>query len=599
MKKLAIFVFLPLLGACAQIQESAAAVEEAFGTTGALLTTTPYKKSELSPVADRRFDQLVEIYFDTNFALNPARGTRAGFHRYDSQTGGYTKAEIEKAIEIYKQLDRDLSELDVHSLSAARPIDWEILSNRVKGALLDLQEIRHYERDPSYYLGLISEGAFSLTARNFASEETRLQALVARLKTAPIILDHAKLNLKNPPRIYTEIAIDQADGAVRFFENEVRQAFSGKISAQWRSSFEEANSRTVEALRNYRNWLEKSLLEESHGNYAIGGTVFRKKLLYDEMVDMSVESLVAKGEEELGRLATRARELANQIQPGARVQDIIASMSKNHPAPASLVSKTQSGLEEIRNFCIQKGIVRFPNEERPVVRETPPFRRSLSFASMDSPGAYETKSTEAYYSVTLPAPEWPQSKQEEHMRFFSDWALPIVSIHEVYPGHFTQFVWVKEASSKVRKLIGCGTNAEGWAHYAEEMMLEEGYGNQDPKLWLAQTQLALVRACRYLVGIKMHCRNMTVSEATNFFMDHAYLDRANAEREARRGTADPTYLVYTLGKKMILKLRDDYRNAQSDGFSLAEFHNAFLACGYPPIPIVRKLLLPGDKSGNL
>ena len=599
MKELAQLAFLPLLFACKQVQQGAAAVEEAVGTAGALLTTAPMKKSPPPGVEDRRFEGLVDLYFDIRFGLNPAEATQAGLHEWDERFGHTARKQLEEAIGRLRQIDRDLAAIDVHALAPSRTIDWEILTSRVKADLLELERIRPYEKNPNYYLQLASEAAFSLAARDFAPAEKRLRALVARLRQIPGALDVARENLRNPPRVYTEIAIDQTDGAIQFFREEVPRAFPGKIPEDLRTAFEAANLRTIEALRGYRDWLERDLLPNSRGDFAIGKEPFLKKLLYEEMVDLPLETLIVKGEEELARLEERAKEVASQIHPGGSVAAVLREMKKDHPAAGEIVGSTAAGLEEIRRFCAEQGIVLFPGEEKPIVRETPPFRRSLSFASMDSPGPYEAKATEAFYSVTLPQPDWPKEKQEELLRFFNRYSAPVVSIHEAYPGHYTQFLWVKQAPSKVRKLLGCSSNAEGWAHYAEEMLLDEGFGNGDPRLRLAQIQLALVRACRYLVGIRLHTRGMTLSDATNFFIEHAELDRANAEREARRGTADPTYLVYTLGKKVILKLREDYKAAQGEGFQLGHFHNAFLSCGYPPLPIVRRLLLPGEKGSIL
>lgn len=599
MKTLAISGLFLFSLSCAPIQKSADAVEEAFGTTGALLTTAERKTSNPAAIEDRRFDQLVEIYFETSFHLSPSRATSAGLHEWDKQLAAVTRKDFEQAIHTLHQLDRDLTAIDRHALSDGRAIDLEILSSKVKANLLDLEVLRSWEKDPNFYLGVVSESAFSLSARNFAPVNSRLESLIARQKQVPTLLQTARENLKNPPQIYTEIALDQADGAVRFFEQELTQAFAGADSKDLLAQFEASNRQCVEALKDYRQWLEKELLPQSRGEYSIGTDSFQKRLLYHEMVDTPLPTLLTKGEEELSRLRAAAREIAAQIHPGVDLKTVFKRLSAEHPTASDLVATTSAGLDSIRKFCVDRDLVRFPSEKPPIVRETPPFRRSLSFASMDTPGAYENKATEAYYSVTLPDSSWPVEKQEELLRFFNPWSLPIVSIHEVYPGHYTQFLWVKEAPSKVRKLLSSSSNAEGWAHYCEEMALDEGFGNGDPRMRLAQIQLALVRAARYLVAIRMHTRGMTISEATNFFMDHAYLDRANAEREAKRGTSDPGYLVYTLGKKMILKLREDYQAANGAGYSLGAFHNAFLSCGAPPIPIVRKLLIPETVESSL
>jgi uncharacterized protein (DUF885 family) len=230
------------------------------------------------------------------------------------------------------------------------------------------------------------------------------------------------------------------------------------------------------------------------------------------------------------------------------------------------------------------------------VEETPPFMRALTTASMDTPGPYEKVAKEAYFNVTLPEASWPQQQTEEYLEGFNRGTIISTAVHEVYPGHYVQFLWIKDAPTKVRKLIGCSSNAEGWAHYSEQMMLDEGYGNGDLKLRLGQLQDALLRDARYIAGIQMHTGKMTMEQATEFFVKEGYQVRPVAEKEAKRGTLDATYLVYTLGKLEILKLREDYRTMKGAQYSLQGFHDAFLGQGYPPIKIVRRALLGSDSA---
>ncbi len=220
--------------------------------------------------------------------------------------------------------------------------------------------------------------------------------------------------------------------------------------------------------------------------------------------------------------------------------------------------------------------------------------RATTFASMDTPGPFEKVAKEAFFNVTLPEPNWPKQQVEEHMEGFNRGTIISTAIHEVYGGHYVQFLWLKDAPSKVRKLIGCSSNAEGWAHYNEQMMLDEGYGNGDLKLRLGQLQDALLRNARYIVGIQMHTGKMTYEQAIDFFVKEGYQTHANGERESKRGTGDPTYLYYTLGKLEILKLREDYKRMKGNQYSLEEFHNSFLKQGFPPIKIVRRAMLGND-----
>jgi hypothetical protein len=313
------------------------------------------------------------------------------------------------------------------------------------------------------------------------------------------------------------------------------------------------------------------------------------------MVDEPLDQLLAQGYTELHRLQHEFVAVAHGIDKSKTPREVYAQISQDHPKPDELLSSVKGVLNHLKDICTTKGIVTIPSEDELKVEETPPFMRALTFASMDAPGPFERVAKEAYYHVTLPEKDWDAKKTEEHMRFFCRGDLINTSVHEAYPGHYVQGLWMKQAPSKTRKLLYCGTNSEGWAHYCEEMMADEALAEGDKKLKLVQLHDALLRVCRYIVGIRMHTQKMSLSEAVAFFEKEGYQEHANAEREAKRGTMDPTYLVYTLGKLQILQLREDYKKAKGDQFSLKEFHNNFLAQGCPPLKLVRQALL-GDKS---
>ena len=236
---------------------------------------------------------------------------------------------------------------------------------------------------------------------------------------------------------------------------------------------------------------------------------------------------------------------------------------------------------------------------RPIIAETPPYARANGFAMMESPGPYETKATEAFYYVTPPEKDWPAARREEHLRLFNRPVMQIITIHEAWPGHYLQFLYSRRFPTKTRKLVACNTNVEGWAHYGEQMMLEEGFGGGDLRTRLAQLSEALLRDCRYLVGIRLHTQGMTVEEGARFFMEKGFAEHAVALEEARRGAYDPTYLYYTLGKLMIYQLREDYRKAKGSAYSLSGFHEEFIRQGGIPIKLIRRILLPESTASAL
>jgi hypothetical protein len=408
------------------------------------------------------------------------------------------------------------------------------------------------------------------------------------------VLGQARHNLRNPPRIYTEVALEQLPGLVGFFKKDVPEAFNKVTDRKLLDEFHASNEAVIGALGEYQTFLKNDLLPRSKGDFRIGAENYGKKLSYDEMVDLPLDRVLAVGYENLRQNQEAFRATAARIDPKRTPQDILHDLEKDHPPADRLLQTFRDVLGGLRQYIVDHKIVTIPSTVPPIVEETPPFMRALTFASMDTPGPYEKVAKEAFFNVTLPEANWSREQVEEHMASFNRGTIISTAIHEVYPGHYVQFLWVQRAPSKVRKLIGCGTNAEGYAHYTEQIMLDEGYGAGDLKLRLGQLQDALLRNARYIVGIEMHTGKMSFEQGVEFFMKEGYQTHANSERETKRGTSDPTYLVYTLGKLEILKLREDYKKQRGANFSLLEFHDKFLAQGFPPIKIIRRAMLGND-----
>jgi uncharacterized protein (DUF885 family) len=289
---------------------------------------------------------------------------------------------------------------------------------------------------------------------------------------------------------------------------------------------------------------------------------------------------------------------AASIDPKKSALEVLVIVERDHPTADKLIPSAQDTLDGLAQFIVDHKIATVPKSERARVQETPSFMRATTFASMDVPGPYETKATEAYYSVTLPDPKWPAGKAEEFMKGWYHPLISNVSVHEVWPGHYLQFLYAKDFPSDVRKVFSASSNVEGWAHYAEQMMIDEGLHADDPKYRIAQLHDALLRSARFVVGIKLHTRGMTVGEAEEFFVKEAYQSEAGAEAEAKRGTADATYGYYTMGKLMILKLREDYKKKVGSQYNLQNFHDVFIKLGPLPLPLIRKAML-GETGRSL
>ncbi|MBZ5620276.1 MAG: DUF885 domain-containing protein [Acidobacteriia bacterium] len=545
---------------------------------------------------DAEFDRLAGRYFDELvFRYDPAQATAAGFHQYDDQLSTGSRAEIQAEVAALKKFESEVQNFAPRGLSPSVAADRELVLAQIRGSLLSLESIRAWEKNPDIYSSGATNAIFLIMSRSFAPPAERLKLVIARERLIPRVFQSARANLSNPPRISTEVALEQLPGIVSFFHNDVPAAFKQVTDWPLLAEFQKANQAVIDALNSYQAYLKKELLPRSHGDFRIGADNYRKKLLYDEMVDLPLDRLLEVGTGDLHRNQAEFKRVAALIDPKRTPEQILQELENDHPTGDKLLQSFRDVLGGLRSFVVAQHIVTIPSPVPPIVEETPPFERALTTASMDTPGPYEKVAKEAFFNVTLPEASWPKQQVEEYLQGFNRGTIVSTAVHEVYPGHYTQFLWIANAPTKVRKLIGCSSNAEGWAHYSEQMMLDEGYGKGDLKLRLGQLQDALLRDARYVAGIQMHTGKMTVEQAIEFFVKEGYQVRPVAEKEAKRGTSDPTYLVYTLGKLQILKLRDDYKKMKGGKSTLQEFHDAFMAQGYPPIKIVRRALL-GDDS---
>ena len=555
---------------------------------------------------DKAFNSLADQYFDQYyFKFNPSSGTAAGFHQYDNQLEDYSRASLDQQITTLKNFQKLIAKIDPLQLSTATRVDHSLVLNDINARLLALENIRSWEKNPDIYSSGITNSIFLIMARTFAPPADRLKSVVAREKQVPDVFEAARKNLKNPPPIYVDVALEQIPGLISFFQKDVPEAFKDVKDQALLAQFQSANQKVMDELKSYGQWMEKDLKPQAHGDFRIGTENYSKKLLYDEDVDIPLPRLLEIGMANLRQNQQAFKETAAKLDPNKTPREILAELEKDHPAPDKLLQTFRDTLGGLKDFLSQHHIVNLPSQVLPIVEETPPFARALTFASMDTPGPFEKVAKEAFFNVTLPEPSWTKQQVEEHMAGFNRGTVISTAVHEVYPGHYTQFLWVPYAPSKVRKLLGCSSNAEGWAHYSEQMMLDEGYGrtpgvDQDHdtaflKLRLGQLQDALLRNARYIVGIQMHTGAMTFDQGVEFFEKEGYQSHMNGLRETKRGTSDPTYLYYTLGKLEILKLREDYKKKVGAGFSLENFHNEVLKQGFPPIKLLRQVIL-GDNS---
>ena len=540
---------------------------------------------------DGAFRAIAKEAIDDHLRRNPSAATDLGVHTYDAQLDDVSQTAIAAESKSLAGFRSRVVAIDPSTLSLDARLDREQLIRAFDAGILADDEIRQWAKNPDLYSSVVTNAAFVIMKRAYAPAADRLKALIAREERMPAALAEARRNLSNPPEIYTKIALEQIGGNINFFKQDLPAAFEDVTDAQLRAAFAKSNAAVIEALGDYKTYLESTLMPASKGSFAFGADLYRRALAANEMVDVPLNRLLEIAERDRQANEAAFEDAAKKIDPSRAADQVLADLQKDHPEPSNLLQTTQDRLDSLRQFIESHHIITIPGSQPAQVKETPPFMRSTTSASMDIPGPFETAKLPARYNMTLPDPSKPKAEQEEFMHQWFPAAISNVSVHEVYPGHYVQFLYAPQFPSDVRKVYGANTNIEGWAHYCEQMMLDQGFHADDPRYRLAQLQDALLRDVRFIVGIRMHTQGMTVDEATKLFETKGHQPAPVAESEAKRGTADALYGYYTMGKLMILKLRDDYKAKTGSSYTLQAFHNAFIKIGPLPLPLIRRELL--------
>ncbi len=549
----------------------------------------PHPELDVAAAADAYIDH----FFHDYFALQPTVATDTGVHDYDDRMPDISQA---GHAAWQRRLSAALGEAPAtENLPLVKRDDIEFLVSSIKGFLLADETVRMWRKDPDYYANLATDAVFGLIKRDFAPARDRLRSVIARERRIPAMLAASKSLLTEPARVYVEIAQDQIDGNIAFFQTDLPSAFAAVTDPALKAAFAESNGAVLAALADYKAFLAR-LLPRATFPFALGRATFQEKLLDEDMVDLPVDKILEIGMADLRRNQATLAEAAHRIDPAKSLDQVMAEVTKDHVAADRLLPTAKDQLAMLRRFVIDHDIVSVAGDDQPIVAETPPFMRATTFASMDAPATLEQHAKESYYFITLPDPRWPAAKQEEYLEGYNTPLLQNVSVHEVWPGHFVQHLYdlAEPGRSLVRKVLGANTTVEGWAHYSEQMMLDEGLGGGDPKLRLMQVVDALLRDCRLVVGIRMHTMGMSIEDAEAFMVKEGHQQPVGAEMEVHRGTEDPTYLYYTLGKLGILKLRADYKAAHGDKFSLKDFHDRFNRAGLIPLKEIRREILGAD-----
>jgi uncharacterized protein (DUF885 family) len=546
--------------------------------------------------ADAQYVALAHSYYYENFRLNPIEATFVGVHDYDGRLGDYSAAGVAAQIASDRDYLSQLGGIDRSALSPSVALDATLLEYSLRDDLLNYDTLAQWRHDPDLYTQIASGAVFAVMSKDYAPAATRMGYAIARERLIPAMLVEAKKNITTVDAVTQRIAVQDAAGSVDFFKQVVPLAFAQVHDAALTSQLTKANADAATAMSAYAAWIKQ--LKPS-GTFAIGADAYGKRLLYEDALNMPLHEYLAIGERALAATRTQFVATAKKVAPNATPLQAYLSITRIHPPPSALLATAQRDLIKLRAFVETKQLVTLPPNANIKVVETPAFERSTTSAAENSPGPLEMVATQAYYYVTPVDPSWSAKQKEEFLAQFNDFEFPIISAHEVYPGHFTNFSIDRGLDlSLTRKLSQSSEFAEGWAHYSEQMMVDQGWGNGDPRVRLAQLDEALLRECRYIVGVKLHTQGMTIEQAEHLFTTQCFQTPQVAVEESLRGTQDPMYGYYTLGKLMILKLRADYKKKMGSAFTLRKFHDELLSRGDPPLPLLRPFILGSSDDGK-
>ncbi len=564
----------------------------------------PSASAMASTPADAEYARFAREYLDWYYAAHPVRSTSLGLHQYDSRVQDLSAEALQRqAKELHGWLAR-LERLDRASLTGDAVFDVRILENAIRAELLELEEERGWQRNPMLYNSVIAHGLSSLSQREFAPVEERVRSLMARMERIPAVVAAAKANLRDVPKPWAEQGLRDTRGTVGFLRSDLPKALEAqglaRVEAALRQEFSAALARAVAEVEGFVRWQEQELLPKANGDFRLGKALFEKKLALEEHVELTAEQLRDVNERAIRRYQEWVAKEAARVDAAKSPVEVMDALVHDHPTAEELIPMARKQLEECQRFVMEKGLLTLPSQALPTVRETPPYAR-MGFASMDTPGPFETRATEAFYNITNVEPEWTEEQKAQHLTYFNRAGLLGITVHEGMPGHFVQLLYEARIPTEVRKVFTPASLVEGWAHYVEQMMVDEGFGGGDPAVRLGQLRRALQRHARWYAGLSMHAFGESVENAAKRYAEIAYFEPFPALREVQRGTFNPTYLYYALGRMQILKLREDYQRyleARGQTFSLRDFHDRFLQLGLP-VSLARQSLMPGDTGPSL
>ncbi len=541
-----------------------------------------------------RWDSFVDSFIEDYFVAHPSYAVYQGRHEFDGQLPDWSRAGIDREVErleAQRAMAGEISDLDER-----QSFERDYLISRIDRDLFWMRDARWPFKNPAFYLDWMSDNLDPNTyiSRPYDDLDVRMAAFTKYARAVPRAVDQIQANLELPlPVTYIDFGVASFGGLASYYESDVPQAFSDVTNPELRAEFNEALGPAVSSMRSLAEWLESNRATAT-ATYAIGSELFAKMVQMTEGVGVPIDELEKIERADMDRNLAALKDACSAFAPGKTLHQCVEKEAASKPEGGAVVG-ARNQLGALRAFLVDQNLVTIPGTEQALVEEAPPYMRSNS-AYIDIPGPYETGLPSVYY-ISPPDPSWSPEDQLAYVPGQAD--LMFTSVHEVWPGHFLNFLHANRSASRFGQVFVGYAFGEGWAHYAEEMMWEAGFSNGDPEIHIGQLLNALLRNARFLSTIGLHTQGMSVAESENLFMNGAFQDRGNALQQAARGTYDPAYLNYNMGKLMIRKLRKDWTSERGGRAAWHDFHDTFLSFGGPPIPLVRRMMLGHQDDGVL
>jgi uncharacterized protein (DUF885 family) len=576
----------------------------AFAIAASLLGACASPGGETPAPVTATFGALVDDFLDQFASHHPSIAAGNGLHQYDERLEDFSAGAIADEVSGLKALGARLGTIPVDALTPDERVDHRIIGGVIDAWLLELDVNRNWQRNLMLYASAMSDGVHNLMTMESSPAEVRARRIIAKLKGVPALLAAARTNLASPPKVMAERGVRMLRGASGMLTGDLPLAFAGLSDATLKADLTASATVAAGEIDAFVAWFEQEKLPSANGSFAVGRENLEARYRAEELIDVPAARLLALGERELATNEAAFVAAAARVDPTRPALEVWADVLKDHPARGALVPAAQKAVDELQAFVVSNNLVTLPASERVIVEAAPPF--DLGLASMHSSPPLEATPVKSYFYITDARPEWDAARQDAWLQRFNIPALTVMTSHEVMPGHYLHSVFMRKTPGKIRRIwIGLNpfpqpsSGQDGWAHYAEQMMLDEGFRADDPRYRMAQLSDAMTRICRLISGIQLHTGAWTVEQSAALFEQKAHLPAPAARQEAERGTYDPTYGGYFLGKMQALKLRDDVRAARGERFNLREFHEQVMTNGIAPWWAHRQLLLPGDQGALL